>query len=195
MAKEPDQNKWVGIRPTDPSENIPVTESSPISEIDVNPAAGCGNFPVTESAPLTDILVAPSAGNPEFLTSTEKRAPAISDLQAISALIRVQELKNNVGAPNYNHDIYEVPADKIFTLNFIMAYAWQADPTHVTFMLLDGADEYPWYYTAYGAAFTHIRSVSPIIYDEGEIVRIHWSGTLVGTDVHGMLFGHLVTKY
>ena len=25
MAKEPDQTKWVGIRPTDPSEDIPVT--------------------------------------------------------------------------------------------------------------------------------------------------------------------------
>lgn len=66
MAKEPDQTRWVGIRPTDPSENIPVTESDP----------------------LTDILVAPSAGDPEFLTLTKKRAPAISDLQAI---------KDNIG--------------------------------------------------------------------------------------------------
>jgi len=39
MAKEPDQTRWVGIRPTDPSEDIP--------------------------------------------TATQKRAPAIADLQAI----------------------------------------------------------------------------------------------------------------
>jgi len=58
---EPDQTKWRGIRPTNPPENIPVTES----------------------VPLTDILVAPSAGDPQFQTLTKKRAPAIGDLQAV----------------------------------------------------------------------------------------------------------------
>lgn len=73
MAKEPNQAKWVGIRPTDPSENIPVTES----------------------APLSDILVAPSAGNPQFETLTKKRAPAIGDLQAFKDHYRQTSSLNN----------------------------------------------------------------------------------------------------
>jgi len=44
MAKEPDQTRWVGIRPTDPAENIPVTESAPLTAIQVEPNQAATNF-------------------------------------------------------------------------------------------------------------------------------------------------------
>jgi hypothetical protein len=62
---ENDQTRWVGIRPINPPENIPVTESSP----------------------LDSIKVEPKLATTEFKTLTEKRLPAISDLQAIKANI------------------------------------------------------------------------------------------------------------
>ena len=61
MSPENDQTRWIGIRPTNPAENIPVTES----------------------APLEQIKVEPLAVGTEFKTLTEKRSPAIADLQAI----------------------------------------------------------------------------------------------------------------
>jgi hypothetical protein len=46
MAGEANQVKWVGVRPTNPEENIPI-----------KPGTGTANFPVTESAPLTEIKI------------------------------------------------------------------------------------------------------------------------------------------
>jgi len=77
MAKEGDQTKWVGIRPTDPSENIPVTESAPLTSIEVEPAAGSANFPVTESAPLTSIEVEPVAGSADFPVTLGLEVPHV----------------------------------------------------------------------------------------------------------------------
>jgi len=84
MAREPDQTRWRGIRPTDPPENIPVTESAPLTSIEVEPLPGCDNFPVAEQFPLTEIDVNPAAGCDDFPTTTRKIAPAVSDLQAIT---------------------------------------------------------------------------------------------------------------
>ena len=57
MAKEPDQTRWVGIRPTDPSEAIPVTESAPLTSIEVEPTAGSADFPVTLGAEVPHVIV------------------------------------------------------------------------------------------------------------------------------------------
>jgi len=214
---EGDLTRWVGIRPTNPSENIPVTESAPLTSIEVEPTAGSANFPVTESAPLTsieveptagsanfpvtesapltDILVAPSAGNPQFETKTEKRAPAICDLQAPESFVRVYEQRLNVGAPNYNHDIYTVPAGKVFVLEYLMGMCMQATPTSITFNLVSGGTEYTYYSAVYVAAWDQHRWTDKIIFNAGEIVRISWSGTLAGTDVVGTCFGYLIDKY
>lgn len=195
MAKEPDQTRWVGVRPTDPAENIPVTESSPVTEVDVNPAAGCDNFPVTESAPLTDIQVAPSAGNPQFETVTQKRAPAVADLQAIESFVRIYQYRADVGAPDYNHDIYTVPAGKIFLLNYIYAFCLQPDPTEIRFILKEGANDFVWYLEPYGAAWEYHRRTPNVLYNEDEIVRIRWIGTAALNDVGGGIFGHLIDRY
>jgi len=173
MAKESDQTRWVGVRPTDPSENIPVTESNPLTSIGVYP------FPILS----------------EFKTLTRKRNPAIGDLQAVTGFVRFTEMKNNVGAPFYNHELYTVPAGKMFKLEFIQGMCWQADPTAISFCVVSGAVQYDWYYNAYGGAFEVHRQSLPIIYDENEIVRIWWNGTLATTDVSGTLFGHLLDRY
>lgn len=195
MAKEPDQTRWVGIRPTDPSENIPVTESSPLTSIEVEPTPGSANFPVTESAPLTQIKVEPLAGCAYQNVNTRKLTPAISDLQAISGFVRMTAQSLNVGAPTYDHDIYTVPADKIFIQQLILVYSGQADPTFVGFILRSGGIDYNWLNTNYGAAWSNIRSIFHIMYNEGETVRVHWSGTLAGTDVFANLLGYLIDKY
>jgi len=58
---EKDQMRWVGIRPTDPSETIPVEEQSPLSEIAIKPTSPPETIPVEEQSPLTSIRVKPAS--------------------------------------------------------------------------------------------------------------------------------------
>lgn len=173
MAGENDQTKWRGIRPTNPAENIPVTESAPITEIDVNPAAGCDDFPV----------------------STVKVLPAIADLQAVSGFVRIYDVDLNVGAPNYMQDAYTVPVGKIFVQEYLMAMCAQADPTLLEFAVRLGIVNYRYYEAAYAGAWTRHDWKTPMIYDEGEKVRVIWTATLVGTDCYVTVIGHLLDKY
>lgn len=127
--------------------------------------------------------------------ATVKAYPAVADLQAVESFIRKSEDKTNVGAPNYDHDLYTVPAGKIFVLEFLLAYCAQADPTNVSFRLRKGIVDYTFYYGTYGGAWENHLWTTPIKYNENEIVRIRWIGTLAGTDVNGTLFGYLINKY
>lgn len=196
MAGEGDQTKWVGIRPTNPAENIPTTESSPITQVKVEPVDAATRFKTIEQSPLTDILVAPSAGSPQFETLTKKRSPAVADKQALSGFVRFQEIINNVGStPQYDHVLYTVPSGKMFQLELITAYSWQAGPTNIYFVLKKDADIYIWYRAAYGGVGdTHVSRPN-IWYDEDEIVIVRWAGIIASDDVWGCCFGHLVTKY
>ena len=54
---EPNQAKWRGIRPTDPAENIPTTESAPLTTIQVEPKPGSADFPVTLGAEVPHVIV------------------------------------------------------------------------------------------------------------------------------------------
>lgn len=126
---------------------------------------------------------------------TRKVDPAIADLQAIESFVRKVEMKNNVGAPNYNHDLYTVPGGKILVLSFIQAFCWQADPTIIAFALRKAPDDYSFYTAAYGAAFESHDVFETIYFNENEIVRIKWTGTLAATDVQAVFFGHLIDKY
>jgi len=45
MAKEPDQTRWRGIRPTDPSEDIPVTLGAEVVHVIVDAGGGGGLTP------------------------------------------------------------------------------------------------------------------------------------------------------
>lgn len=173
MAGENDQTRWVGIRPTNPPETIPV-------EI-----AGGGDC--TKVEPCEDAT--------EFKTLTEKRAPAIGDLQAISGFVRIRLVNQNVGAPNYIQSVYTVPAGKMFYLEWLDCESWQADPNTAWMGLKKGAQIYYWQLNAYGAASTHEVNERRFWYDEGEIVVVYWNATLAATDVISMLTGYLVDKY
>jgi len=192
---ENDQTKWRGIRPVNPAENIPVTESTPLTSIEVEPTAGSADFPVKESAPLTSIKVSPLLAGTLFNTETQKRTPAAADLQAFHSFIRIQDTKLNVGAPNYNHDVYTVPAGYIFVQQFLDAFCAQATPTMCDFSLRYIVTDYIWLYTPYGGAWSHASSITPIMYNEGEKVRVKWTTTLAATDVYALLFGYLIKKY
>jgi len=195
MAGEGDQTKWVGVRPTNPAENLGVTESSPLASIKVEPKTAGTVFKTAEQAPLTDILVAPSAGDPEFKTLTQKRSPAICDMQAPHSFVRINLTATNVGVGNYAWNIYTVPADYVFVTEFNQAMAYQADPTGIQFILRSGGVDYIWYNVAYGGAFVLKASTLKITYDEAEIVRHTWISCLAGTDVMCWLFGTLYKKY
>lgn len=62
MAGENDQCRWVGIRPTNPPEAIPVTESSPLTSLEVEPAPGSADFPVTLNGEVPHVIVDSGAG-------------------------------------------------------------------------------------------------------------------------------------
>lgn len=170
---EDDQVKWVGVRPVNPPEIIPVSIAGSVACVKVEPCAG----------------------SPEFLTLTKKRAPAIADMQTIESFARKIEQKNNVGAPNYNHDLYTVPSGKILVLSFISAFCWQGDPTAVAFALRSGVTDYSFYTAAYGGAFESHKVFETIYFNEDEIVRIKWTATLATTDVTASIFGHLIDIY
>lgn len=127
--------------------------------------------------------------------ATCKVYPAIADLQAISDFVRIQDFTMNINADPYHLDMYTVPAGKIFILGFIQATCAQADPTEVRFVLRSGLTDYAWYIAPYGAASELHDSTLKIVYDETETVRITWIGGLAATDVFGLLFGQLFTKY
>lgn len=173
MAGENDQTKWVGIRPTNPAEAIPVT------------VAG-----VPACTP-----VEPCAAGTLFKTTTRKLTPAVADLQAVSGFVRIYDVDLNVGAPNYMQDAYTVPAGKIFVMEYLMAMCAQADPTLIEFAVRLGIVNYRYYEAAYAGAWTRHDWKTGMIYNEGEIVRVIWTATLATTDCYVTVIGHLIDKY
>ncbi len=98
MAGERDQTKWVGIRPTDPAVNIPVTESSP----------------------LTQIKVEPLVAGTEFKTLTQKRSPALADVSAFGGIVS-QYQTGTVAGGRFDLTFGAVPAGVIWKLTSITA--------------------------------------------------------------------------
>lgn len=96
---ENDQTRWIGIRPTNPPETIPVSIAAP-------PACA---------------KVEPCAANTAFNTITKKLTPAISDLQAIECEINYWA---EAPANNAAHIVYgnTVPAGKIWVINTIVSW-------------------------------------------------------------------------
>lgn len=54
---EDNKTKWVGIRPVNPPENIPVTESAPQASIQVEPKPGTADFPITVNGEVIHVIV------------------------------------------------------------------------------------------------------------------------------------------
>jgi len=216
MAKEPDQTRWVGIRPTDPAENIPVTESAPLTAIQVEPKPGSANFPVTESAPLTAIQVEPKPGsanfpvtesspltsirvqpvlaNTEFKTLTEKRSPAIADLQAPETMVRVSLTTVAVAGANLI-TVYTVPAGKLFKMQVNTAMANNNTPTSVTMRFDLGAVTYVFDSAVYGAAWSLNLVTVELLLNEGEVIKHVWAGCGLGNTLYDAMLGYTIDKY
>lgn len=216
MAKEPDQTRWVGIRPTDPSENIPVTESvpltsievepvagsanfpvtesAPLTSIEVEPVAGCGNFPVTESTPLTQIKVEPLAVGTEFKTLTQKRSPAIGDMQAVCEMIR-RHANRAKGASPDNEDIYTVPAGKIFMVSSLYATYSGTTVSDINVGTIVGITMYPIIFWSHIAGWESHIWFGALPLNEGETVRFTWLEGAAGGTVICALMGYLIDKY
>jgi len=194
MAKETDQTRWVGIRPTDPPENIPVTESAPLASIEVEPVAGSANFPVTESNPLTSIRVQPVLATTEFKTLTEKRAPAIADLQAPETMVRVA-LTTTAVAGNNLVTVYTVPAGKLFKMQVNSSQANNVAPGSVTMRFDEGANQFVFFSVVYGAAWSLEFTVIELLLNEGEIIKHLWTTCGVGNKLYDKMIGYLIDKY
>lgn len=160
MPGESDQTKWVGIRPTDPAVAIPVTESTP----------------------LTNIL-------------TQKKAPAVADISAISGFYRKYELKSDVGAGNYTLTLYTVPATKIFIYQYVAVTALQDDVTSIMFGIYSTPTDFWWAQETYGTANVVLRKWPNILLDSNERITIRWNGCIATTDVQYWLMGYLMNKY
>lgn len=81
-------------------------ESDQTKWVGVRPTDPAVVIPVTESAPLTNIL-------------TQKKAPAIADMQAIDAVLQFYDVQVLGAAGDYSVSTGVVPANKIWVATFI----------------------------------------------------------------------------
>jgi len=173
MALEPDECKWVGIRPTDPSENIPVTES----------------------APLTDILVAPSAGNPQFQTLTKKRSPAIADISAIELFRQMYFTYTAVADADYTKVSPAVPAGKIYVITYIMSFSDDAGKAMSHYIETGGAGN-AWINRILAPAVEEpLVSSGNIVLDEGQRLGMKVFNLLTGKKFNCGYTGYQISKY
>ena len=192
---ENDQSKWVGIRTVNPAENIPVTESTPLTSIEVEPTPGSANFPVTESAPLTSIKVSPLLAGTLFNTETQKRTPAISDLQAVHSFIRLWDHAVAVAGGGIWRTVYTVPADYIFIMNSVGYAASTGSCTRVRLVLTKGVTDYQFNRQAYNLAQSYNQLFGVVHFDEAELFRMYWENTAAGDNLDAWVLGFLIKKY
>lgn len=106
---ENDQTRWIGVRPTNPPETIPVSMAA---------APPCAK-------------VEPCAANTAFNTITKKLTPAISDLQAIEKVIKYNYRGLAGGTGAINKDTPAVPAGKLWMVT--QAIMWNHSGTTGSF--------------------------------------------------------------
>ena len=182
MAKEPDQTRWVGIRPTDPAENIPVTESAPLTSVQVEPKPGSADFPVKESAPLTSIKVSPLVAGTTFNTITKKKTPAISDLQAIEAVIAWEYYDQAGGVGTITQDTGAVPAGKLWVVTFASHWNDSGSCVWLYHIIRGGAADY-WIQALKVAAIgVALTSANNIVLAPGEYWRFYWNTPSLATN-------------
>jgi len=194
MAGENDQTRWIGIRPTNPAENIPVTESAPLTAIQVEPKPGAANFPVTESAPLAQIKVEPLAVGTEFKTLTKKRSPAIADLQAPETLVRAAVTTVAIAGTN-TVDVYTVPAGKLFVMQLNIMMCNFGTPTDYILQIDVSGTSYIWWASVYGAGWsTQINNLC-LLLNAGEKVQHRWNGCGAGNSLFDKVLGYTIDQY
>jgi len=168
-----DRTRWTPIVPADPAQNIPVTESSP----------------------LTQIKVEPLVAGTEFKTLTKKRSPAISDKSALTAFDRVKNAHTKVGAGNYSQDFFTPAAGKIFMIEAVTGMCNAITPTRLTFAILNGGVEFPFYTSLYTAAWElHLKTILLLI-NEDDTIRIAWTTVGNGNVLYATVMGHYIDGY
>jgi len=195
MAKEPDQTRWRGIRPTEPPENIPVTESAPLTAIQVEPKPGSADFPIDIKVVSQIVPVAQGPGTPDFKTATEKRAPAIADMQAIKEVILTTDTFT-VTVPGINNRlVYEVPAGHIGMMVAMSAMSSHANPTSVFAIISRGASNYYLGVKPYGAGWTiEVFQVScPAA--AGDKFELRWMNCTANDILYSSFVGYIIPLY
>jgi len=184
MSGENDQARWVGVRPTNPAENIPVTESSPITALDV-----------TEQVPLTQIKVEPLAAGTEFKTLTEKRSPAIADLQAIKSQLLYGWAWTQGGASDVTKETGVVPSGEIWVVSLICSSNVTGTTSHQYHVIDDGSDD--WYLNGVLApsARDFLFTQPGIVLHEGDSIKIVYGSLSAGAYAVGTVMGHKIGLY
>ena len=94
---ENDRTRWIGIRPTNPAESIPVTVAGGAIAAQVEPVPGCDPFPVI----------------------TRKYAPAIGDVLAISEILVMSDGGFMNASVSVTQTFGPVPVDEIWVVQSV----------------------------------------------------------------------------
>jgi len=116
---ENDQTRWIGIRPTNPPETIPVSMAA-----------------ATPCQP-----VEPCAANNPFNVITKKLTPAISDLSAIEEVYKWEHYDTGYTG-DINLDTGAVPAGKLWFMTYAMCLIDNGTLNRMYHIIVDGATEY-----------------------------------------------------
>lgn len=127
--------------------------------------------------------------------ATVKAYPAICDLSAMSSVARVSVSHTKVGAGDYDHDFYMVPADRILVVDLIYLTCSQGDPTTVAMAIWEPPTEYYFYLSAYGGGFESHYWDKKITLVEGEELRAIWANVGNGNVLYATMLGTLHPKY
>jgi len=172
MAGEENQIKWVGIRPTNPEENIPV-----------KPGTDCGNFPVSFGASATPFQIA-TPSSPAVI-QTEPAPWATSR----SGVTRTQILKTEQNAST-NHILHTVTSGKtLFITSCCLSYS-SGSVGFAMLLVRNGSDTILYYLISAYLSSTPDQNIAlsfpmPISVAAGfDIVVSGPSGYVVGT-IHG----------
>ena len=172
MSPENDQTRWIGIRPTNPAENIPVTES----------------------APLTQIKVESLAVGTEFKTLTKKRTPAIADLQAIETPVQLYDMTLAVAGYNFI-TLGEVPANKLWVVTSVACYCSNNNPSSVTARVYNGTNLIIFFNQTGIVGNDVYTQVCNIILNPEDKLRFYWVGCVAFDPLYSMAFGYQIAKY
>ena len=170
---ENDQTRWIGIRPVNPAENIPV---------DITACAGC-------------VKIEPCAAGTEFKTLTQKRAPAIGDLQAVKDVILIKDEFTVLVIGNQYRSLYTVPADTLGMSSTFSVYASTNNPTNIMPYINRGGTLYMLGNEPYPVAAASIVWPLNIPAKAGDKYEVLWKGCLVGDVLTSFLIAYIVPAY
>ena len=173
IMPENDQTRWIGVRPVNPPENLPVAEQSP----------------------LTSIKVEPKEVTTEFKTLTKKRTPAIADLQAIESVVQFYDLHTMLAAGNYVKSTDNVLEGKLWVINYVLQGNSDVNSNIYHSIAEDAVEKVRINMLNGATAWQLIISSGVFIVDEGQHITFTHNGLALGVVVLSTLSGYQVDKY